>query len=141
MNPHDMSPEDVVDRSYELISFAAGGEPAWSEFRSLFTQPSVLALRVFPEDPEITVMDLDAYVHHQMRDGLSDEGYTEIPGSRSTTIIGDAAVVNQEFFIQYRDREPVPAFDGYSLVRIDGVWRIASIISDMLVESDRQVAR
>ena len=38
-----MSPEDVVDRSYELISFAAGGEPAWAEFRSLFTEPSTLA--------------------------------------------------------------------------------------------------
>jgi hypothetical protein len=29
-----MSPEEVVDRAYELISFAAGGEPAWPEFRS-----------------------------------------------------------------------------------------------------------
>jgi hypothetical protein len=26
----------------------------------------------------------------------------------------------------------VPAFDGYSLVRVDGVWKIASIISDMV---------
>lgn len=128
-----MSPEEVVDRSYELISFAAGGEPAWPEFRALFTEPSTLALRVFPDDPAITVMDLDAYVVHQMRDGLSDEGYSEIPGERTTTIVGDAAVVLQRFAIQYKDRPPVPAFDGYSLVRIDGAWKIASIISDMVV--------
>lgn len=127
-----MSPEEVVDRSYELISFAAGGEPAWTEFRALFTEPSTLALRVFPDDAQITVMDLDSYVVHQMRDGLSDEGYSETPGERVTTIVGNAAMVVQQFTIHYRDRPPVPAFDGYSLVRIDGVWKIVSIVSDMV---------
>ncbi len=127
-----MSPEEVVDRAYELISFAAGGEPAWPEFRTLFTEPSTLALRVFPGDPEITVMDLDGYVVHQMRDGLSEEGYSEIPGERITTIVSDAAVVLQQFAMQFKDCPPVPAFDAFSLVRIEGVWRIASIISDMV---------
>lgn len=127
-----MSPEEVVDRAYELISFAAGGEPAWPEFRSLFTEPSTLALRVFPGDAEITVMDLDGYVVHQMRDGLSEEGYSEIPGERTTTIVGDAAVVLQQFAMQFKGRPPVPAFDGFSLVRIGGSWKIASIISDMV---------
>lgn len=132
-----MTPEEVVDRSYELISFAAGGEPAWMEFRELFTNPCVLALRVFPDDPAITVMDLDDYVTHQMRDGLSEEGYEELPGERTVTIVGDAAFVDQRFYIKYRDQAPVAAFDGYSMVRIDGRWRIASIVSDMLRPSDR----
>ncbi len=127
-----MSPEEVVDRAYELISFAAGGEPAWPEFRALFTEPNALALRVFPGDPAITVMDLDGYVVHQMRDGLSEEGYSEIPGERTTTVVGDAAVVLQQFEMQFKDRRPVPAFDGFSLVRIEGEWKIASIISDMV---------
>ena len=127
-----MSPEEVVDRAYELISFAAGGQPAWQEFRALFVEPNALALRVFPEDPAITVMDLDGYVVHQMRDGLSEEGYSEIAGERTTTIVGDAAVVLQQFAMQFKDRPPVPAFDGFSLVRVDGVWKIASIISDMV---------
>lgn len=131
--PEDTAtPEEVVDRAYELISFAAGGEPAWPEFRTLFTSRAVLALRVFPEDAAITVMDLDDYVVHQMRDGLSAEGYSEIPGERSTTVVGDAAAVLQNFFMQFKDRAPVPAFDGFSLVRLDGRWRIASIISDMI---------
>ena len=129
-----MNPTDVVDGSYELISFAAGGEPAWPDFRSLFTDPCVPGLRVFPDDAAITVMDLDAYMVHQMREGLSDEGYSESPGERSTTIVGDCAVVQQQFFMRFRDREPVAAFDVYSLARIDGTWKIVSIISDM--ESD-----
>ncbi|MEN9805096.1 MAG: hypothetical protein RIS41_1943 [Actinomycetota bacterium] len=127
-----MSPEEVVDRVYELISFSAGSEPDWPAHRALFTEPTVLALRVFPDDPQITVMDYDSYVVHQMRDGLSDEGYVEIPGERTTTIVGEAAVVLQEFAMKFRDRPPVPAFDAYSLVRVDGVWKIASVISDMI---------
>jgi hypothetical protein len=71
-----------------------------------------------------------------MREGLSDEGYTEVPGERTVTIVGDAAVVLQQFFIVYKDQAPVPAFDGYSLVRVGGQWKIASIISDM-VTGDR----
>jgi hypothetical protein len=130
-----VTPEEVVDRAYELISFAAGGEPAWPEFRKLFTQPSVLALRVFPGDETITVMDLDAYVVHQMRDGLSEEGYSEIPGERTTTVVGDAAVVLQQFTMQFKDRPPVPAFDAFSLVRMSGAWKIASIISDMVTDA------
>ena len=127
-----MRPEEVVDRVYELVSFAAGGEPDWKAHRALFTEPTMLALRVFPDDPQITVMDYDSYVVHQMRDGLSGEGYSEIPGERSTTVVGDVAVVLQQFAMQFKDRPPVPAFDAYSLVRIDGCWKIASVISDMI---------
>jgi hypothetical protein len=46
--------------------------------------------------------------------------------------VGEAAVVLQEFAMKFRDRPPVPAFDAYSLVRVDGVWKIASVISDMI---------
>ncbi len=45
-----LEPTAVVDRAYELIGFAAGGEPDWPRFRELFTDPCVLALRVFPDD-------------------------------------------------------------------------------------------
>jgi hypothetical protein len=131
-----MRPEEVVDRVYELVSFAAGGEPDWKAHRALFTEPTTLALRVFPDDPQITVMDYDSYVVHQMRDGLSEEGYSEIPGERSTTVVGDVAVVLQQFAMQFKDRQPVPAFDAYSLVRIDGCWKIASVISDMIAAKD-----
>jgi len=56
---------------------------------------------------------------------------------RVISYIGDAAFVDQKFFIKYRDQEPVAAFDGFSMVRIDGEWKIASIISDMLWRARR----
>jgi hypothetical protein len=121
----------VVDRAYELISFAAGGRPAWDEFRALFTEPCVLALRVFPADPAVTVMDMDGYVRAQMREGLSDEGYGEVPGERDVSVIGDVATVHQRFGMQFAAGEPVPAIDVFSLVRLDGTWRILAIVSDV----------
>jgi hypothetical protein len=126
----ERSVAETVDRAYELISFAAGGAPRWDEFRRLFTQPCVLALRVFPGDTAVTVMDMDAYVRTQMREGLSDEGYTEMPGTRTITIIGDVATVTQSFEMQFAAGAPVPAVDAFSLARLQGAWHIAAIVSD-----------
>lgn len=122
---------DLVDSAYDLISFAAGGEPAWDEFRTLFTEPCVLALRVFPDDASVTVMDMDGYVRTQMREGLSDEGYSEMPGDRTIAITGDAATAQQKFTMHFAQGAPVAAVDIFSLVRLDGGWRIVSIVSDM----------
>jgi hypothetical protein len=127
----DAAVAGVVDRAYDLISFAAGGRPAWDEFRGLFTEPCVLALRVFPDDPAITVMDMDAYVRAQMREGLSEEGYGEVPGERDVSVMGDVATVHQRFAMQFATGAPVPAIDVFSLVRLDGAWRIAAIVSDV----------
>ena len=54
------SPTTLVDACYALISFEPGSEPAWDEFRALFHPQAVLALRVFPDDESVTVMDLDS---------------------------------------------------------------------------------
>jgi hypothetical protein len=125
-------PGDVVDRAYELISFSAGGSPAWDEFRALFTTPCVLALRLFPDDSEITVMDLNAYVVAQMREGMQEDGYAEIPGERAITIDADIASVRQHFAMKFGNRPPVHALDVFQLVHIADRWHIASIISDMI---------
>lgn len=132
IHEHATEPGDVVDRAYELISFSAGGSPAWDEFRALFTTPCVLALRLFPDDSEITVMDMDAYVVAQMREGMQENGYAEIPGERTTTIDADIASVRQHFTMNFGDRSPVHALDVFQLVRITNRWYIASIISDMI---------
>ena len=124
-------PGVVVDRAYELISFAAGGAPGWDAFRQLFVQQAVLALRVFPGDAAVTVMDMNAYVVAQMGHGLGEAGYTEIPGARQVHITGDIAVIYQDFAMQFATGDPVPALDVFSLCRIDGQWRIVSIVSDM----------
>lgn len=124
-------PATVVDRAYELISFAAGGEPQWPEFRALFANPCVLALRVFPDDAAVTIMDLDAYVIHQMREGMGESDYTEIPGRRRIERIGSVASVQQEFTMTFGTGDPVPAIDFFHLAELDGRWSITAILSDM----------
>lgn len=125
-----LDPTDVVDRAYELIGFAAGGEPDWQRFRELFTDPCVLALRVFPDDHAITVMDMASYMHHQMQHGLGDDGYSESPGIRTVDIVGDIAIIRQHFTMNFVDAPPVPALDVFALCRRHTEWQIVSILSE-----------
>ena len=74
-----------------------GAEPDWEGFRALFHRQAVLALRVFPEDDAITVMDLDAYMVKQMRAGMEEEGYSETLVSRTELVFHDVAEVRVVF--------------------------------------------
>ncbi len=125
------SPTALVDASYDCISFEPGAEPQWDKFRSLFLPEAVLALRVFPEDDAITVMDFDSYMEKQIRDGMKEEGYTEEIVDRSEVTFGDIAECRVLFTMQFGDSEPFTAIDIFQLVRRDGRWWIASIASDI----------
>ncbi|MFM1966021.1 MAG: putative lumazine-binding, partial [Actinomycetota bacterium] len=94
-----------------------------------FTPEAILALRVFPEDPHISVMGLRAYAESQMRNDLGEQGYSETPGVGSTQVYGDVAVVRQPFTMNFADRA-VGAIDVFSLARIDGAWKVVSVVSD-----------
>jgi len=125
------SPGQAVDAAYELLSFDPGQEPDWPGFRSCFHPRALLALRVFPEDAAISVMDLREYARAQMRVGLKEEGYTEVPGHRDVDIIGSVATIRQHFTMNFAGRPPVPAIDVFSLVNVGGRWQIVSVVSDM----------
>lgn len=124
-------PSDVVDRCYELISFAAQSEPRWAEFRTLFAEKAVLALRVFPEDPAVSVMTLDEYCARQVREGMKDSGYSETVLDRDVKTIGDVAAATVRFEMRFGGAAPVKAIDVFQLARLDGSWRIVCIVSDM----------
>lgn len=125
------SPSSTVDAAYELLSFDPGREPDWDGFRSCFHPRALLALRVFPEDPSISVMSLREYARAQMRDGLKEEGYTEVPGQRDVDIVGAVATVRQHFTMNFAGRPPVAAIDVFSLIHLAGRWQIVSVVSDM----------
>ena len=129
-SPHDLSAA-LVDACYDLITFEPGAEPDWEGFRALFHRQAVLALRVFPEDDAITVMDLDAYMVKQMRAGMEEEGYSETLVSRTELVFHDVAEVRVVFEMRFGEGAPHTAIDVYGLVRLDGRWLIASIISDI----------
>lgn len=128
--PH-ASPATLVDACYDLISFEPGSEPDWDGFRVLFHPQAVLALRVFPEDDTVTVMDLDAYMVKQIRAGMEEEGYTETLVSRTEFVFHDVSEVRVMFEMKFGDGAPHMAIDLFGLVKLDGRWYIASIVSDI----------
>ena len=46
------------------------------------------------------------YKRAQMKDDLSDHGYSETPGERTISIMGDVANVQQRFTMNFRHRSP-----------------------------------
>ena len=79
------------------------------------------------------------YKRAQMKDDLSDHGYSETPGERTIFIMGDVANVQQRFTMNFRHRSPAEAVDIFGLVRHRGSWRIVSVLSD-LARSDDDLA-
>lgn len=124
-------PAEIIDRCYELISFAAQSEPDWPNFRALFAEKAVLALRVFPGDPAISVMTLDEYCIRQMREGLKETGYAETALDRNIRVFGDVAVATVDFQMHFGNEPPVPAIDVFLLARRGGRWLIVSIIGEV----------
>jgi len=123
--------EQVIEQAYRALAFEPGQEPDWVNFQQTFATRAVLALRVFPEDPEVRIMDLEGYAHEQMRNDLKHQGYSETPGERKVEIIGDVAAVRQEFTMNFADRSQ-RAVDLFCLARTQGDWLIVSVVSDVI---------
>ncbi len=121
----------VLEQAYATLEFAPGDQPNWERFMAVFDPRAVLALRVFPGDPAISVMGLADYAREQMREGLSDEGYSETPGELVLEVIGDVAVAKQEFSMNFANGS-VEAVDVFSLVRSSGDWRVVAVVSDVV---------
>lgn len=121
----------VIERAYDALEFEPGSEPDWALFDSAFAPEAILALRVFPEDPQISILGLRAYAESQMRNDLREQGYSETPGAGSTQVYADVAVVRQPFTMNFADRS-VQAIDVFSLVRVDGGWKVIAVVSDTL---------
>lgn len=121
----------VVERAYEALAFEPGSGPDWARFNEVFHPDAVLALRVFPQDPGVSVLGLREYAEAQMQHGLGEEGYSETPGERTTDIVGDVAVVRQRFTMNFAGRPPVQAVDVFSLARVGRDWLIVAVVSDL----------
>lgn len=127
-----ISPQALVVRAYELISFGPGGAPGWGQFRRLFTEPAVLALRLFPGDRAITVMDLDAYEAAQVTAAMHAKGYEEKILHAAYEQTGDLCQATVRFQMIFGPDDVHEALDLFQLVRRDGEWRIAAILSEVL---------
>ena len=126
------TPESLVEAAYKLISFGPGGGPAWNQFRQLFAERSVLALRILPDDMAVTIMSLDEYVAKQIWSDALAGGYEETPIDRKFTVTRDMAEARVRFQMRFGSGEVYEAIDIFQMVRVDKRWWIVSIVSDCL---------
>lgn len=126
------TPQSVVEDAYRYISFAPGSEPRWGDFKRLFATRSVLALRLFPKDEQVTVMSLEEYIQMQVTEGMKAEGYEEKILSTNYKVTGDIAEAHVHFQMVFAGDRIHDAIDIFQLVRRDGRWWIVSIISEIL---------
>ena len=122
---------DTVEKAYAILEFDPGGRPDWVTGDRLYSPSAVLALRVFPDDAAVSVLSWEDYKDAQMADRLEEHGYSETPGERVVHIVGDIAVVQQRFTMNFRHRPPAEAVDVFGLVRLNDIWQIVSVLSDM----------
>ena len=125
------SRDAIITEAYRLISFEPESGPDWKRFNALFTDRAVLALRVFPEDEEISVMNLEEYAIKLMRKGMREDGYAERQIRTEWFEFGDIAEARVIFEIRFGDERPIEALDIFQLVRRSGRWWIASIIAEI----------
>ena len=87
---------------------------------------------VFPDDPDITLMNPHEYVAVQVTSSMQEVGYEERPVSQSTQIIGAIAECRVAFDMVFSPTHVYRALDVFQLAQVSGRWWIVSIISDML---------
>ncbi len=123
--------QQIIELAYEALAFDPGSQPDWVAFNASFYDRAVLALRVFPQDAEVQVLNLKEYAQAQLSKELKEQGYSELPGESTIEVFGDVALVRQHFTMEFVERS-VPAIDVFTLARIDGTWRIVSVVSDIV---------
>lgn len=120
----------VIERAYAALAFEPGDLPDWQRFDSEFVPQALMGLRVFPSDPEVSLLGLREYAQAQVANGLKEQGYSETPGDCSIEVLGDVAVARQAFTMNFASGA-AQAVDFFSLVRQNGHWRIVAVVSDI----------
>lgn len=129
------SVEQVVRDVYALVSWTDGNTPDWEVVREVFIPEAIVVLR-YP--PEHKVMSVDGFLldwlrfENQLKEaGMS--GFQETVTSAATTEFGDVAHVHvvYESSIPGTGRPARPGVDLWSLIRIDGQWKVVSVVNEL----------
>lgn len=133
------TPEDVVGRLYELVTFEAGQTPDWAEVRGLFLDQAVIVLRTSRD--ALPVLSVDGFVAEFEafieRANVGETGFSETVVTMRSMVFGDIAhiLVLYEASIPGSGRGPQQGVDSFQLIRTEGGWRVASVINEVPTDS------
>ena len=129
------TPEDVVARIYDRVSFEAGDTPDWDEVRSMFIPEAVVVLRTSRD--ATTVFSLEGFVGDFVNfienSPAGGNGFTETVVRMKSMTFGDMAqvLVLYEAQITGSPRGPQQGVDNFSLIKKEGRWMIVSITNEI----------
>jgi hypothetical protein len=132
----DLRPvEQVVRDVYDLVSWTDGNTPDWEVVRDVFIRDAIVVLR-YP--PDLKVMSVDGFLLDWLRfenqlGAAGVSGFQETVTSTETTEFGDVAHVSvvYESSIPGTARPARPGVDLWSLIRVDGRWKVVSVINEL----------
>ena len=129
------SVEQVVRDVYDLVSWTDGNTPDWEVVRDVFIPEAIVVLR-YP--PDLKVMSVDGFLLDWLRfenqlAAASVNGFQETVTSAETTEFGDVAHVSvvYESSIPGTARPARPGVDLWSLIRVDGRWKVVSVVNEL----------
>jgi hypothetical protein len=127
--------EQVVRDVYDLVSWADGNTPDWEVVREVFVPQAIIVLR-YP--PDLQVMSVDGFLLDWLRfqNQLAAAGVTgfeeEVLEIRVMEF-GDVAHVEVVYqsSIPESGRPPRPGVDLWSLIRVEGQWKVVSVVNEL----------
>ncbi len=129
------SVEQVVRDVYDLVSWTDGNTPDWDVVRDVFIRDAIVVLR-YP--PDLKVMSVDGFLLDWLRfenqlAAAGVTGFQETVTSAETTEFGDVAHVSvvYESSIPGTTRPARPGVDLWSLIRVDGQWKVVSVVNEL----------
>jgi len=129
------SVEQVVRDVYDLVSWTDRNTPDWEVVREVFIPEAIVVLR-YP--PDLRVMSVDGFLLDWLRfenqlAAAGATGFQETVTSARTTEFGDIAHVQvvYESSIPDRDGPARPGVDLWSLIRVDGQWKVVSVVNEL----------
>lgn len=129
------TPEGVVGRLYELVTFEAGRTPDWGEVRSIFLDEALIVLRTSRDASTVFtvdgfVADFEAFIE---RANVEQTGFAETVVTMKSIVFGDIAhvLVLYEASIPGSGRDPQQGVDSFQLTRTGDGWRIVSVINEI----------
>jgi hypothetical protein len=134
--PAAQSAEDVVRTLYKMVSFDAGKNVDWEHVKALFIPEAVIVLRA--SRTSMNVLNRNTFVDDFLKfisdAKLEDQAFEETIVAIKTQETGEVAraTVHYAARIPSRDRPAQHGIDVFLLMKVDGRWRIVSIVNEIV---------
>ena len=129
------TPESVITKIYQLVTFPPDTTPDWEKVKSLFIDEAVIVLRT--SFTKMDVMSKEGFVDLFIRDikkyNMDKTGFQEQIIRKKMTVIGEVAhcFVLYEANVPNSSNPPQRGLDSFQLMKREGRWWIVSVINEI----------